>query len=472
MTATTSAFPPIVFAPKPANDFRRFYELYYAECRWRMPRIQAIAAKWRFEDLIPGLSDYDTRFIVADGMTVHDWCDMSTAVGEVHLDLCERYPHWARNLEHLPGVNLTWNELTDPAMYYPEYPQWTFYNTEDPARLAAAGRYLADRPWGLEDRVFHLKKFCLYYGRYDRQIDPAVNLHEFESKYPLHSRLMHYFCPPLQSALCLLLKRPVAGKMETVRLACELFPDVPVFAEMRDAVDRHYEVPELYVEPGVSRLEDRLEAALDMLRGRLVPLIADIVPDAANKSVAQWKTDLARAPVNPAMKVFDSARFSRLMKGRLRFYAHAPAEHFDSTWPIENELRRLKSSFFDVPFGTFWELTTGEKVKDPAAIVTRLVPSLLTDEEARCTLDFIRLAPGHWAPGTQRQVAMEIAAVFDGFFHALNKVAQAVAARSYATRRRQAGAAPPALPGRPVLSGSAVPAVPREREMRTRKEQP
>lgn len=416
------------FAPRPPNDFRRFYELYYAECRRRVPCIRAIAAKWRFEDLIPGMSDFDTRFIVADGMTAADWCAMSAAVGEAHLDLCRHYPHWARNLEHLPGVNLTWSELSDPAMYYPEYPQWTFYHAEDPARLEAARSYLAARPWSRADEIFHLKKFCLFYGRYDRRIDPAVNLHEFENKYPLHSRFMHYFCPPLQSALCLLLRRPVTGKMETVRLAGAMFPEVPVLGEMRAAVERHYEVPELYVEPELSRLEDRLEAALEMLRDRLAPVVAGILPGAGRKSVAEWKAALASAPVSPAMKVFDAARFSRLMKGRLWFYAHAPAAHFDSTWPIENELRRLRHSFFEVPFGTYWEVTAGEKVADPAAIVPRLAPSLLTPGEARCTLEFARLTPGCWAPGAQKQVALEIAAVFDGFFHALDKVARAVAA--------------------------------------------
>lgn len=435
MNAATNRPEATVFAPKPPNNFQTFCETYYAECRRRVPRIAAIAAKWRFEDLIPGMSDFDTRFIVDDGMAVHEWCDMSEAVGQAHLDLCQRYPHWARNLEHLPGINLTWSELANPAMYYPEYPQWTFYRTEDPERLAAAERYLSERPWGIEDRVFHLKKFCLFCGRYDRQIDPAVNLGPFESKYPLHSRFMHYFCPPLQSALSLLLKRPVAGKMETVRLACGMFGE-PVFAEMRDAVERHYEVPELYREPELTRLEDRLESALDMLRRRLAPVVSHIVPEAEKKSVAQWKADLARAPVRPAMKVFDASRFSRLMKGRLQFYAHAPA-HFDSTWPIENELRRLRRNFFEIPFGTFWEVAAGEKAEDPAAIVPRLAPSLLTDEEARCTLEFARLASGRWAPGTQKRLALQIADVFDGFFHALNKVAKAVEDRDARSTRAE-----------------------------------
>ena len=68
------------FEPKPRNDFEDFFERYYAECRSRIPKIQAIAAKWAFEDLIPGLSDFDTRFIVADDMTFEDWCKMSAEV--------------------------------------------------------------------------------------------------------------------------------------------------------------------------------------------------------------------------------------------------------------------------------------------------------------------------------------------------------------------------------------------------------
>ncbi len=411
------------FAPKPENDFRRFYELYYAECRKRFPRIAAIAAKWRFEDLIPGLSDFDTRFIVQDGMTVQDWCDMSEVVGQVHLDMCIRYPHWARNLEHLPGINLTWAELTTPATYYPEYPQWTFYDTADPPRLVEAQRYLRERAWSAQDEFFHLKKFCLFYGRYNRTIDPAVNLGPYENKYPLHSRFMHYFCPPLQSALCILLKRPVAGKMETARLACKMFAE-PVFKEMLATVERHYEVPGLYVEPALTQLEDRLEAALEMLRRRLAPELT-LIPKAQEKGITEWKAALNAAPISPVMRVFDAARFCRLMKGRLRFYGRAPA-HFDSIWPIENELLRFKRNFFDVPFGICWEAQTGEKVKEPVNVLDRIAEGLFTPEELRCTREFVRLTPGHWEAGRQKQIALEIADVFDGFFSALTKVTNRV----------------------------------------------
>ena len=407
------------FTPKPENDFEKFIHLYYNECRAKVPRIAAIAGKWSFEDLIPGLSDFDTRFIVEDGMTVDDWCHMSTSVGEVHLDLCKRFPHWARNLEHLPGINLTWMELTDPATYYAEYPQWTYYLSAEPDRLRQAEAYLADRSWGIEDEYFHLKKFCLYCGRYSRTIDPPVNLGAFESKYPLHSRFMHYFCPPLQSALCILLKRPVRGKMETVRLACDMFDD-RVFREMRDVIERHYEVPELYEEPEVSYLEDRLEAALAMLRDRLGEALT-VVPDAPSKDVAEWKAELDSVPINPFLRVSESARFSRLMKGRLQFYAASPP-HFDSVWCIENELRRLRTNFFEIPFGIFWHVTTGERVASPIHIVPTLAHDLLTLGEVWCVQEFVRLLPGDWKDGEQQKIATALAEIFDGFYSALNKI--------------------------------------------------
>ena len=412
------------FDPEPGNDFAEFIELYYDECRRRVPRIAAIAGKWTFEDLIPGLSDFDTRLIVEDGMTMPEWCEMSTAVGEVHLDLCRRYPHWARNLEHLPGVNLTWSELTDPDFYYPEYPQWSFYRTSRAEKLAAVDAYLAGRSWDAKDEYFHLSKFCLYYGRYDRKIDPPVNLGPFESKYPLHSRFMHYFCPPLQSALCILEQRPVRGKMETVRLAQELFPGQTVFAEMEAAVARHYEVPELYEEPELTRLEDRLEAALGFLRGQIAPLLT-LVPDAPDKSVPEWKTGLNAVEVSPLLRAFGAGRFSRLMKGRLRFYVAAPP-HFDSTWPMENELRRMRRSFYDIPAGVYCEVTGGDVPGDPVDILPRLHPGLLDDEEFRCTREFVRVLTARRDNEDHKQVATAVADIFDGFLSAQDKIVNAI----------------------------------------------
>jgi len=420
------------FAPAPINDFAEYIDRYFAECRARFPRIECVAGKWKFEDLIPGMSDFDTRFIVQDGMTVKDWCDMSAAVGQVHLDLCRREPHWARNLEHLPGVNLCWSELADPASWYPEYAQWSYYKSTDPTALEAAQAYLTRRVWGENDEYFHLKKFCLYYGRYDRRIDPAINLGPFESKYPLHSRFMHYFCPPLQSALCLIERRPICGKMESVRLARRLFPKEPVYAEMEQVIARHYEVRELYEEPELSRLEDRLESALARLKEAVAERVT-LIPEARNAGIAQWREALKRVRIDPALVIFDNAKFSRLMKGRLTFYGSAPA-HFDTAWVIENELRRMRQNFFVVPFGVFWRLHAREEVKEPLEVLPRLCPQFLTAEEVRCTQELNRLLMGPRPVERLRPIALELAAVFDGFFSALCKVAAAARTLSKGAR--------------------------------------
>ena len=414
----------MVFAPKPENDFAQYIRTYYDECRYRFDGIEAIAGKWMFRDLIPGMSDFDTRFIVRDDMTPEDWCRMSTAIGEAHLALCEKYPCWARNLEHLPGINLTWSELTSERTYYPEYQQWSFYDTEYPDKVRAAQEWFARRPWDAKDEYFHLKKFCLYYGRYDRAIDPAINLGVHQNKYPLHSRIMHYFTPPVHSAVCLLEKQNIAGKFEAHEIAERHFPTLRCWDLIREILHANYEIPKWYQEPFVSELEDELEEALKVIAARLRKVIT-LVPKEAGTDVAAWKEALNKVPMDPALILFEHAKFCRLMKGRLRFYAHAPVR-FDTTWLIQNELKRIGRMFFRVPFSTYWAIKTGEKVEDPTTILDQLRGDVLTDAEVEATKEFARLTPGYWEEGKERDIALAIVEVFDEFFKALTKISEAV----------------------------------------------
>jgi len=389
------------------------------KCRLQAPKIDAIAGKWTFEDLIPDMSDFDSRFICADGMTADDWCRMSAAVGKVHLELCKSHPQWARILEHLPGINLTWDELTDKAGYYPEYRQWSFYHCSRPELLEQAKEKLAQRRWDAKDEYFHLKRFLYYYEPYNRSIDPAVNLGPYENKYSLHSRLMHYFTPPLQSAMCILKRQPVAGKMQTLRMACEMFPETKLFDEVIEVVQRHYEVPELYREPALSELETRLFDGLKLIASQLARVIT-ILPNTQNTTPQQWKASFQEVPVAPSLLIFDNAKFSRLMKGRLYFYAYAPS-HFDSTWLLRNELKRIGNNFFTVPFRVFWKMVYGENVKQPAEIVPKLSPKILNEEEVRCTLEFDQITRSDFQ-GREIEAAHKTVDIFDGFFHALYKI--------------------------------------------------
>jgi len=412
------------FAPRPENDFADYIRTYYRECRYQYDRIEGIAGKWMFRDLMPGMSDFDTRFLVADGMTAADWCEMSTAIGQVHLRMCEKYPCWARNFEHLPGVNLTWTELVSERNYYPEYQQWTYYDTEHPERVSAALEGFARRPWDDKDEYFHLKKFCLYYGRYNRTIDPAINLGPHENKYPLHSRIMHYFNPPVMSAVCLLQKRNVAGKLEAFEIAERLFPELGCWPLVREILHAGYELRRWYEEPDVSRLEDELEQGLAAMAEKLGEAVT-LVPAAAGVDIEQWRKALKAVPLDPSLVIFDNAKFARLMKGRLHFYGNAP-DHFDSLWLIQNELRRIGESFFRTPFRTYWRIRSGEEIDDPVDILDQLRGDVLSDEEVAATREFARLTPGTWEEGCERDLAAAIVEVFDGFFFALTKISQAV----------------------------------------------
>jgi hypothetical protein len=424
----------MMFAPKPENDFAHYIYTYYVQCKSRFERIEAIAGKWMFRDLVPGMSDFDTRFIVRDGMSVDHWCQMSTAVGEAHLALCESHSCWARNLEHLPGINLTWSELTSEQTYYPEYQQWSFYHSEHLAKIGAARDWFAHRPWDAKDEYFHLKKLCTFYGRYNRTIDPPINLGMHENKYPLHSRLMHYFTPAVQAAACLLDRRSITGKFDSLEIVQQRFPRLACWSMVQEILHANYELPRWYREPLISQLEDELEAALRTIVAEVRKCLT-LVPQHIGADVRAWSKVLHEAPIDPSLIIVENVRFCRLMKGRLLFYAKAPA-HFHTSWLIGNELGRIGASFFRAPFIAYWKITTGQSITEPEAILDNLRGDLLTSTEVAATKEFARLTPGHCERGQENQIALAIVDVFDDFFKAITKVAESVYQRETTNAKR------------------------------------
>ncbi len=409
----------ICFSPKPDNIFESFLEEYFSRCKEKVPQIEAIAGKWRFEDLVPGLSDFDTRFVCRDDMNDDDWCAMSMAVGTVHLQMCGEKPELARILEHLPGVNPTWEELTQEPFYYPEYRQWTLYRTcNEPAFKKAQG-ILLKRPWDEKDELFYLKKFFTFYGPYQRGIDPPINLGAFENKYALHSRAMHYFTPPVQAAVSVLLRSPICGKMEALHMAAELFPNELIFEEIFDLLDCHYEKPEYYEEPRLSEFELALERALVVVWSALRKEIHSI-PNVSVCDAATIKSKVKAAPVSPLLALFDSSKFCRLFKGRLYFYVNAP-EHFDNIWLIQNELSRVKDMFYKTPFCLYWNTLHKKKENNPDHVARMLASDgMLTRNHLEALLEFSRLACGTWKEGEEITIAKDIVDVFDDVFRSLN----------------------------------------------------
>jgi hypothetical protein len=400
----------VKFEPKPANDFLDFMYAYHARCQARLPQIRAVAAKWTFEDLIPGLSDFDTRFIVADGSgRVEDWQRMALEVGQVHTEMCREFPHWARNLEHTPGINLTVSELCDPRLFYSEFQQWTFYEGDEPT-IAQLKRELGKHPWGPRDELHHLKKFATFCGPYQRGIDPAVNLGRFESKYPLHSRFMHYFAPPVQAAVSLAIKQNVPGKLDALRKARELFPHREVIDQIFATLDRHYETPELYAEPRLTEIERELERYLDRAWASLAPHVTLVRPERGDRS-AEMRRKVRAVPVDPVHGFFESAKFGRLLKGRLLFYAES-IPWFDTAWLIRNEIGRIVANFYTKPLSIYGLARFGEKL-EAAAVLDRIAGGLISANDRDHMNRFVAVASDPIAAGREREQARRVAEVFD-----------------------------------------------------------
>jgi hypothetical protein len=416
----------LIFEPKPANDFRLFIETYFERCQAACPKLAAIAGKWTFEDLVPGLSDFDTRFIFTDDVTVEEWIRMSSAVGRVHTSLAKEAPRWARILEHLPGLNLTRAEMLDPRTYYPEYQQWSYYLGDDDT-LAAIEAYLAHKPWGRRDEFFHLRKFAAFFGPYLRGIDPPINIGRWENKYPLHSRFMHYFTPAVQSALSIVGRKGWRGKLAALREAKSVFPHPEVIDLIFEAVDRHYEIPAYYEEPRLTEIERRLEGYLHDASAGLAGHVSLIEIDPAG-TPADLKQKIASVAVDPGERFFEGAKFSRFMKGRLLFYAENIL-WFDSAWLIRNELGRIVNNFYHQPLKAFSLARFGEDLP-PERALERLSGNILPPEVCAGVLEFVRTAQSPLAPGSEKALARRVAAVFDPVLVMLETLGAALAPRN------------------------------------------
>lgn len=399
----------IHFTPAPANDFQLYISTYFARCKAACPKLRAIAGKWRFEDLIPGMSDFDTRLIAADDTTPREWGEMSISVGRVHTALARETPLWARNLEHLPGMNLTVAEVTDPDLYYAEFPQWTYYEG-DASALARIGAYLAGRNWSSRDEMFHLRRFATFFGPYQRGIDPAINLGPWESKYPLHSRYMHYFAPPVQAAVSLARRRPCHGKLEALRAARDLFPRPRVIDRLFDTLDRHYEVAADYVDPRLAELEGELDGYLRAVWACLAQQVT-LMEARADDSPQRLRERLAAVPIDPIDSFNEGLKFARFMKGRLIFYAQ-DIPWFDSGWLVRNEIQRIVANFYEKPLRAYG-VARGWGVLPGDAVLERVRGDVLSDAACDGILRFKAEASPAIEPGTEKRRARALADVYD-----------------------------------------------------------
>ena len=311
-------------------------------------RVVALAAKWRKDDLVPGLSDMDFRIICDDRTTVDDWVEIDRAMGQIHLEMVRSCPQWNRINEHPAGAGMTVAEVMDERFYNPEYAVWDLW---------CGGRewfddlksYVAARPFGRSDEHAHLSKFLLYYSPYIHGIDPAHNLGPFESKYPLHSRCWHYFAPPMLSAACVLAGRNFPGKQEGLRWLSDNGLIAPQVEAVLGQVEAHYQTPELESPRRLAAFEEFLFTAFQQIYRPLCEAVRHLDVDAGAPPDA-IKRQLARDETPPVERFMESLRWARTRAGRYHFYANAP-DHFSATHFMVAELhwaRKLSAPMFDI----------------------------------------------------------------------------------------------------------------------------
>ncbi len=327
-------------------------------------------------------------------------------IGRVHHAIALEHPGWARILEHLPGLNYTLAEFIDPAYYYPEFHQWTVYDG-DPNARGQIENYLSAQTWTTADELYHLLRFGTYYGPYLCGIDPAINIGPWKSKYPLHSRFMHYFTPAVQAAVSILERKSVRGKLAALRLAREVLPHPEVVDMIMDALRCHYEIPEWYSEEALSDIERRLQAYLRCAYEALLSSSTLIDGDPSD-SPRQLKARIAAVPRSPVCEFLEGTKFSRQMTGRLLFYG-ASVPGFDSEWLIRNELGRIVSGFYTQPLKAFSRGVFGEELP-PQSVLERLNGWLLSESVCNDVVHFVDVASSHIPLGQERQRAREVAA--------------------------------------------------------------
>ena len=410
------------FVPIPPNDFPEFIQTYFERCRARVPHIEAIAGKWTLEDLIPGLSDFDVRFIVREPINARGWCAMAMEVANVHLELALERKDWARTLEHLPGVNLSWSELLAPKSYYPEFAQWSFYHGP-PEKIKAFEEMISTRAWDENETAYHWKKTAIYYGAYDRKIDPAINLGPYENKYPLHSRIMHYLAPPIHSLVCLQEGKTGPGKIDAFRRARELFPCPETMEEVLSLIKGHYEAPHYLAEPGLTQLDEKLETYLREATNTIL----------CSQTWLRCKPNPTRDELKAAIResageqgisqLFELVKFARLMKGRLWFYAHDVA-WFDSVPLIRNEMNRLRANFYEQPLQIFARYCLHQSL-DAEECLRELEGTLLSPASAQACRAFAALADPACPDAELKNVAAHIVEIYEPFLEAMETVVQA-----------------------------------------------
>ena len=405
------------------SEFIEYTSEYGRRVKERFPGFNAIFNKWQHEDLVPQLSDIDSR-IICDDSNISGWMTLDKAIGEIHLEMvCER-PDWSRMSEHNPGIALSVDELCDESVYVTDMRQWSFYYG-DKAVNQMMNDYLANKPWSIADEFFHLSKFVYYYAPYDHDIDPAINIQEDKiMDYALHSRIMHYFIPALMCAVSIIDKKTYCGKLEMLRRCIELYPDEAILDKVMNMIQKEYNVPESTDIDKRDLFEKECFDFLGKILNEKVLCCIESVEAQYRDSVEGLKQAVSKRQASPLMIISDTVRFARTRAGRYYFYLNAP-DFFDTALLLNrHETHWLKTLFTAKPFQAYGQLKWQDENFDAKHILDRIEGDIITVQEKRVAEEIFDIAWNQFANKNTdiRKVFSRAHDIFRDYYIVLDKI--------------------------------------------------
>ena len=390
--------------------------------RWskEFPALSVWTCKWRHEDLIPGLSDMDPR-VVFDDMSAEEWVSLDELAYETHLELTKSRPDWARKLEHTPGVCSTKAEVLNEALYQPEMRNWDYY-WGDREFFEQIKAFSQRRSWEPVDEYYFLvNRFVPWCTPYNHDIDPAVNIpSNILPKYALHSRAMHYFMPCIKAALAVINRDSVTGKREALYRWMQIYPNEPVLREVAHLLDVNYEVSWLEDEQAWLAFEDRLWQFIRKITPEVLRAVT-IVDLGDDLSMENLRRKCKQIHGRPLTTLYNGVRFSRIRKGRWRFYLNAP-DFFDAEHCAYSETSWMRSTFTYPVFDSYACVKWGEHGLDIDEILARMVPEMLDRGETHIVKQVFESAAGNPTPRDAMERLRKAAEVYADYYRILDRM--------------------------------------------------
>lgn len=325
-----------------------------------MPELSLIAHKWNTEDLVLGYSDLDIRFVTSSRHSLKSSLPrMSGATVNLHLNLVATNPDLQRLLEHLPGVILSEQELYNPNSPDYECGHWNFYHrTQHDVRIPFLD-------WSDDLEEYHYSRLLDYFRR-EPFFCRAVNSSDpFGIGYRFHVRTLRYFAIIALSAVSIIERGTVLGKIQAMRRVCTYFPDSSILADLLESVRLGYSC--IKSEKGLALLNSllyRLESLLLLESTRRLSYQRGIQLQRRQSLRHQVRAALVTRPINHKIRFLQTYRYARLMSARLKFYVLAP-ESYQSAPLIREILPVISRNFCQYCIEDFSVLYLRKRVEWP-----------------------------------------------------------------------------------------------------------